>query len=298
MERLLGQYKNSNAIVKLYEDGTKIRETEDDDFLPAERPETMDVCISEYCANDCSFCYAGCSKNGKHADFQKYANLLNSIPYLCEMAININSDPHPDLIPFLENMKKQNVIVNATVHQKQFIENTAFYKDLTDKKLLYGLGVSLIDPNKAFLEKIELFPDAIVHVINGIVTPEQIKLMYDHNIKMLILGYKQVGRGVDWYSKKGMQIIKRQLWLNKNLPEMAKHFKIISFDNLAVEQLEVKKLVTPEQWDSRFLGDDGTISFYINLVQGYFAKNSLSYIHYPIEDKTVEECFKTIINNN
>lgn len=298
MKKLLGQYKNSNAIVKLYEDGTKIRETEDDDFLPAERPETMDVCISEYCANDCQFCYAGCSKNGKHADFQKYAKLLNSIPYLCEMAININSDPHPDLIPFLETMKDHNIIVNATVHQKQFTDNTDFYKDLTDKKLLHGLGISLIDPSELFIEKVKLFPDAIIHVINGIVTASQIESMYDNDLKMLILGYKQVGRGIDWYSKEGLQITKRQLWLNEHLLEMAKHFKIISFDNLAVEQLDVKRLVTQEQWDSRFLGDDGTISFYINLVQGYFAKNSLSDIHYPIEDKTANECFATIINNN
>lgn len=296
MERLLGQYKNSNAIVKLYEDGTKIRETEDDDFLPAERPETMDVCISEYCANDCSFCYAGCSKNGKHADFQKYAKLLNSIPYLCEMAININSDPHPNLIPFLETMKEQNVIVNATVHQKQFVENTDFYKDLTDKKLLYGLGISMVNPNETFLKKVKQFPNAIIHVINGIVTEDQIKGMCDQDIKMLILGYKQVGRGIDWYSKEGEEIKRKQQWLYDNLDEISKHFSIISFDNLAVEQLDPKRLISEEQWQTRYLGNDGSMSFYINLVDGYFAKNSLSSVHYPIEDLDVDECFKVIKN--
>ena len=297
MERLLGQYKNSNAIVKLYEDGTKIRETEDDDFLPAERPETMDVCISEYCANDCPMCYAGCSKSGQHADFQKYAKLLNSIPYLCEMAININSDPHPNLIPFLETMKEQNIIVNATVHQKQFVENTDFYKDLTDKKLLYGLGISMVNPNETFLKKVKQFPNAIIHVINGIVTEEQIKAMYDQDIKMLILGYKMVGRGIDWYAEEGYKILDKQIWLKKNLPEISNHFAIISFDNLAVEQLEVKNLVNEKTYNERFLGEDGSISFYINLVEGYFARNSLSDIHYPIGDKTVDECFKIIRNS-
>lgn len=295
MERLLGQYKNSNAIVKLYEDGTKIRETEDDDFSPAERPETIDVCISEYCTNDCSFCYAGCSKEGKHADFSKYERLLNSIPYLCEIAININSEPHPDLIPFLKRMKEQNVIVNATVNQNQFMDNVHYFENLTEKKLLHGLGISFTKIENNFIEYVQRFPDAIIHVINGIVTPDQIKALSDHNLKLLVLGYKQVGRGIDWYSKTGEEIRRRQNWVNNNLPIMAKHFNIISFDNLALDQLDVKRLISKEDWDLRFMGDDGSISFYLNLVQGYFAKNSLSSVHHPIETQDIGECFRKIV---
>jgi len=155
----------------------------------------------------------------------------------------------------------------------------------------------MVNPNETFLKKVKQFPNAIIHVINGIVTEEQIKAMYDQDIKMLILGYKMVGRGIDWYAEEGYKILDKQIWLKKNLPEISNHFAIISFDNLAVEQLEVKNLVNEKTYNERFLGEDGSISFYINLVDGYFAKNSLSDIHYPIGDKTVDECFKIIRNS-
>ena len=41
-------------------------------------------------------------------------------------------------------------------------------------------------------------------------------------------------------------------------------------------------------------GDDGTVTFFIDLVKGVFARNSLSQITYPIVDKTIDEMFEII----
>lgn len=296
--KLIGQYRQGNSIVKLYENGTKVKETNDDEFSEATRPETMDVCISEFCEKGCEFCYANCTPNGKFADFSKYKRFLDSLPYLTEIAININSTPNPDLPDFLKRLKDKDVIVNATVNQKYFMENYNILRGMSAVDYIHGLGISLTNPNEeGFIEKVQKFPNAIIHVINGIITPEQIKTLSDKGLKLLILGYKQVGRGIDWYSKEAQIIKRRQEWLDRNLPLVVKHFEVVSFDNLAVEQLDTKRLVTEEEWDSRFLGADGTISFYVNLVQGYFAKNSLSDIHYEIGNKTVDECFKIILAN-
>ena len=43
---LLGIYKNGNFTTKLFSDGTKIRETEDDEFIP-DFAENMDIKISK-----------------------------------------------------------------------------------------------------------------------------------------------------------------------------------------------------------------------------------------------------------
>ena len=43
-----------------------------------------------------------------------------------------------------------------------------------------------------------------------------------------------------------------------------------------------------------FLGNDGEFTFFVNLVQGYFAKSSLSPEHYEIGDQTIDECFNII----
>lgn len=46
-------YKNGNYIVKFnLDDGTKIRETEDDEFIP-DHAENMDVKICNYCDIGC-----------------------------------------------------------------------------------------------------------------------------------------------------------------------------------------------------------------------------------------------------
>jgi len=71
-------------------------------------------------------------------------------------------------------------------------------------------------------------------------------------------------------------------------------FAVASFDNLAIEQLDVRRLLSDEEWNEFYGGDDGTFSFYINLVSGYFAKNSLSDVHYPIGDLTMDQMFDTI----
>ena len=297
--KLLGQYRQGNAIVKLYDDGTKVKETNDDEFSEATRPETMDVCISEFCENACAFCYANCTPNGKFADFSKYKRFLDSLPYLTEIAININSTPNPDLPDFLKKLKDKDVIVNATVNQKYFMENYNILRGMSAVGYIHGLGISLTNPEEeGFIERVQKFPNAIIHVINGLITSNEIKVLSDKGLKLLILGYKQVGRGIDWYSKEAQIIKRRQEWLDRNLPIVSRHFEVVSFDNLAVEQLDVKRLVTEEEYDERFLGADGTISFYVNLVQGYFAKNSLSDVHYEIGNKTVDECFKIILSNN
>ena len=73
-------------------------------------------------------------------------------------------------------------------------------------------------------------------------------------------------------------------------------FDIVSFDNLALEQLNVKRLLSSEEWNNFYMGDDGKFTFYIDLVKGEFAKNSLSQERFPIEDKSIDEMFNIIKN--
>ena len=41
-------------------------------------------------------------------------------------------------------------------------------------------------------------------------------------------------------------------------------------------------------------GDDGTVTFFIDLVKGVFSRSSLSRIVYTIGDKTIDEMFEVI----
>lgn len=292
--KLLGSYINGNINVKLYSDGTKERITEDDEFI-TEFPECADVCISTYCQNNCGFCYANCSSNGKDADLKSIieSGFFDNIHPYTELAINFNSDfDSNETLPFfLEYMKSKKVVVNATVNQKDFLNHYDKLLQLSNEKLIWGLGVSLSEVSEEFIIKIKDFSNAIIHIINGIVTPDQIKALADNDLKILILGYKHIGRGISNYKEAEDLINKRQQWIDNNLEIISRKFKVVSFDNLALEQLNVRRLLTEEEWGSFYLGDDGTSSFYVDLVNKYYARNSLGGTKYPIEND-INECFK------
>jgi hypothetical protein len=50
-------------------------------------------------------------------------------------------------------------------------------------------------------------------------------------------------------------------------------------------------MVSEEVWNKHFMGNDGIFTYYIDLVNGYFAKNSTSPIHYPLMN-SVDEMFQ------
>ena len=74
---VLNTYKNGNYIVRIYEDGSKVRLTLDDDFN-ASFPESIDIKITNYCDNNCPMCHENSSINGKHAVFD-YPFFLNPL---------------------------------------------------------------------------------------------------------------------------------------------------------------------------------------------------------------------------
>lgn len=267
-------YVNGNYVTHInLQDGTRIRKTESNEFVP-KFAENMDVKICNRCDMTCKMCHEGSTKNGKLGNImnQKFVETLH--PYQ-ELAIGGgNIFEHPDLIPFLAKLKEQKVISNITVHQNHFIKNIELIKYLIKEKLIYGIGVSLSDPTEEFINQIKQFPTAVIHVINGIVKPSDFEALQNHDLKILILGYKKLRRGKYWYNEDFENITVKKLWLHDNLPNLLDKFKVISFDNLALEQLNVKNLLSSEEWEQFYAGDDGNFTYYIDLVEEQFAKSS------------------------
>lgn len=294
MLHMLGLYKNGNYSVKILSDGTKIRETYDNEFIPS-FAENCDMKITDKCDGGCPFCYEGCTSDGKHGDILNYKFLDTLHPYT-ELAINGNDLSHPDLLVFLQKMKDKNIIVNMTVNQIHFERHQELIRKLVDNKLIYGLGISLREPTDEFISLVKTYPNAVIHVINGILSPSDLGMLADNDLKILILGYKMLRRGVNHYNTDHENIDFLQYWLKENLEEMLNHFKVVSFDNLAIEQLDVKRLMSEEEWEEFYMGDDGRYTFYIDMVEGTFGKNSLATERYPIMDN-IDDMFNKILNN-
>ena len=291
--KVLGSYINGNYRVVILNDGTKIR-TNDLDNLTPNKPEAMDLKITNKCDIGCAFCHEDSRKDGAHGDIMNLPFLNTLLPYT-ELAIGGgNPLAHPDLVPFLEKCKEKKLICNMTVNQMHFIRSQELIRYLVDNELIYGLGVSLVQANKEFISLIQSYPNAVIHTINGVHTLQEYQALYDKNLKVLILGYKQFRRGVTFYSPE-VEADKKVIY--DNLPEIVKHFKVTSFDNLALKQLDVKRLLTKKEWEDFFMGDDGQFTMYVDAVKKEFATSSISTTRYPLMDD-IKDMFDIIKKEN
>ena len=285
----LGSYKNGNYIVTMFDDGTKVRYNDLDYFTP-EKPESIDLKITNCCNGVngmlCPQCHEKSNPNGKHGDIMNLKFIDTMLPYT-EVAIG-GGDPltHPDFAPFLAKLKKRNLIANMTVNQWSFMQNLDKIDWLIENELIHGLGVSLNDPTKEFIEAIKKYPNAVIHVICGVTTINQIKGLAHNGLKILILGYKEFGRGLMLYSTNSAQIeaLKSDFYNSISTIINEKWFDCVSFDNLAIEQLNPKRLMSDDEWQKFYLGNDGFASMYIDAVNEEFAKSSVSTERYPVED--------------
>ena len=300
----LYKYTNGNYTVEINSwDGTKVRSSETNEFIP-EFAESIDVNLSQKCNGNCPYCYANCTLDGKHAEFDKYSELLDSIHKYTEVAINGNDLSNPDLMKFITKLHSNSVIVNITVNEKHFIEDAKKGEDSIIYKLcafnfIKGLGISLgissssDEPSDEFIELVKGYSNAVIHVICGLVSPKTIYKLIRNDIKVLILGYKDIGRGMDYYNKY-MHTISAK---TKNLIDFLKNCNInfnISFDNLAIKQLDIKSILTEEEWNEVYMGDDGEYTFYMDLVNGYYATSSMSDKKYPIDSNDTTILFQNL----
>lgn len=283
------RYQNGNYTVTIdTQNGTKIREN-DLNYFRADFPESMDIKICNKCDMGCPQCHENSTPDGKCGDIMSESFIDKLHPYT-ELAIGGgNPLEHPSLVPFLKKCKKLNLIPSMTVHQLHFMKYKNFLKALVDNKLIYGLGISLVSVTDEFLEAVKQFPNAVIHVINGIVLPIQLKALAHNNLKILILGYKEFRRGEIMYKTQGDAIEEVKSMLYKDLPEIINEgwFEVVSFDNLAIKQLDAQRLMSAEDWDQFYMGDDGSATMYVDMVNREFAKSSTSTERYPIEDDIV-----------
>ena len=276
-KELLRKYKNGNYTVFLYTDGTKEKITEEDDFK-AEFPDSIDLKITNYCDANCPMCHENSGTHGLHADLN--AKFLTTLPSGIELAIGGgNPLSHPDLIPFLTQMKNQGIICNITVNEKHLISDNALIARLIEENLVWGVGVSINEASPQAVKFLKSYSNSVAHLICGMVTPAVLSKL--RGIKILLLGFKQKGRGENYYNE---GVKKRIEGLKLLLPHLFNCFESISFDNLALNQTQICNHLPQSEFDKRFMGNDGEGSMYIDLVNKKYAVSSTAIDTYDIKE--------------
>jgi len=289
---LLGEYVNGNYNVRIFSNGTKIRFNDLDNLTPS-YPENIDIKITDYCDRGCQFCHENSTIKGAHGNIlnQEFIDTLH--PYT-ELALGGgNPIDHPDLIEFLKKLKERKIISNITVNQKHFIDRKDFIDHLVSEKLVYGLGVSVTEVTPELIALLKENKNIVVHVIYGVIQESEIKKLYDEGLKVLILGYKIFRRGETWYNKNDNIFEVNADWMYRELPEMTKYFKVVSFDNLAIRQLDVKRLMSESKWKDFYMGDDGQYTMYIDMVKQEFSTSSTFPKRLPVMNN-IEDMFNIV----
>ncbi|MBR3864767.1 MAG: radical SAM protein [Clostridia bacterium] len=286
---LIGYYQNGNYVVKFYSNGTKIKQTNEDKFI-AKFPDSIDLKITDYCDKNCPMCHEKSSILGLHGDLNE--EFLKTLKRGTELAIGGgNPLSHPNLEKFLKEMKARGVICSLTVNGDHLIADNEHIEALIKDKLIYGLGISIQKYNQKVIDFAQKYQNAVLHLINGVFT--DFNKLFDKNLKILILGYKKFGKGEQFFSN---EVENNMLYLKNNISTFFNRFNVVSFDNLALSQLHIKNLLSKEEYESIFMGDDGDSSMYIDLVKKQFAKSSTSVERYPL-GKDIFEMFSKINNN-
>lgn len=281
MKKLLSKYRNGNYNVAIFDDGTKIRYNNLDCLVP-EFVESMDMKISNYCPFLCPMCHEKSSPDGEYGKILHHP-FIKTLHSGTELALGGGAVTyHPDLIPFLEELKEQGVLPSITINQREWEETKIDY--LINNQLIYGLGVSFTNVDDEVWDKILSYPNAVVHLIAGYHSRDVFEYFANKGAKILILGYKNWGRGEDYFKNYSNQIKVRMRELKEILPTLFTKCKVVSFDNLSIKQLDIRTVIGEEKWKEFYMGDDGQYTMYVDMVKQECAKSSTSPDRFPLSE--------------
>ena len=275
---IITKYQNGQVFVTIDQNGTKTRESYYSSWDLANKtlefPESIDIKITDYCDLNCKFCHENSTIQGKHADILNIVEAVDNLSPGIELAIGGgNPLDHPDLEDILIYFKSKGFISNLTVNAKH-LKRLKYYNQLSkllQEDLLYGLGISYRDITDLNVISQINYKHKVIHCILGEHSFNEIKNLLKDN-QVLLLGYKQYGRGVDNHSQK---IEKEILNTKSNILTLLMGGKI-SFDNLAIKQLDLKNVLDNETWNKYYMGDDGEVTMYYDAINNNFAVNSTS----------------------
>lgn len=286
----IAKYKNGNCTITLMSDGTKIREYKNKPKVLF--PESIDIKITDYCDMGCAYCHESSTKKGKDGNLDKLLDITKPLPAGVEFAVGGgNPLSHPDLILFLGVLKARGIIANITINQGHLKVYYKLIAYLIKENLVKGIGISITNTNFNYVKKIlELSNNVVYHLIAGV---NDIKTIDDlillGECKVLVLGYKVFGFGVNYNSPKINQELNN--WYI-NMPKYIGKCSM-SFDNLAIEQLDVKRLFTHDGWDKFYMGNDFEFTMYIDGVKEEYAPTSRSNQRTDYNQMSLLDYFKT-----
>ena len=274
--------KETGDKVKFTFDGGKIKTP-----TKSNTPEHVDIKITDFCTAGCTFCYQDSKPTGGHAERQFLrwvANILYSLDVF-EVSLG-GGEPldYPHILDVLENFVDQGMVVNITTKKKDWLYDRVRAEQIFN--MVGGIALS-VTSGHALNEFAALlltqfgykyFNKISVNLIPAVLSPYQISNIFrvaSHwNIRqVLLLGYKEVGRGKVLTTYNPV--------LNKERPQLLEC--INAFKNYSLASLGVDTLIVQRYKDvldnlridpRRYYTEEGKFSMYIDAVAKIVAPSS------------------------
>lgn len=285
-------YTNGNATIQIQNDGTRIIEYQDK--LNLEYPLNLDIRVSTGCSfasTICKdFCHESAVTNGKDCNYEILKSKLEDLPKGIELAIGCNTFTE-DLYRFLDWCQYKQFICNLTINQGHLQRDSNYLGQAIMNDYVKGLGISYRNSIKWNVHQFFLdYPNTVFHVIAGIDTFKDVENLASKGVKkILVLGEKDFGYNATKVDLNSINHRKWFWWISK----LFKKFEVVSFDNLALEQLQIRRFFSDESWNTF---NQGEYSFYIDAANEVFKPSSRSSDSVNWNDATIKDYFQQLQN--
>lgn len=292
---MVSKYKNGNASISIDNDGSRVIKYED--TLLLDYPLNIDIRVSTKCsfgqapdgtAGVCSFCHESAKTNGKECDYLYLREKLYDLPEGIELAIGANNLTD-NLYEFLFWAKCQGYICNLTINQGHVRRDIQLLRLAIKNNIIKGLGVSYrgtipFDIPQDILD----YNNTVFHVICGIDTFSEVQLLSSKGVKkILILGEKDFGFNIGNVNLSSRKHKEWFWWVHK----LYNQFDVVSFDNLALSQLNIKRFFLDVNWE---IFNQGEHSFYIDSVNGFYHPSSRNNEKIDWNNISIKDYFSTL----
>jgi hypothetical protein len=177
-------------------------------------PELIDIKITDFCPYQCSFCYQGSSPTGAHAGFTHSYNLLYALEDLGVFEVAIGGgEPtaHPKFVNILQEFRSHGIVPSFSTRNLSWLKDPTLWHPILEScgSFAYSIDKSeqSVDEFAAILtangfrgKLSHLIPrPTIHHIITGGEDHNLRQILKSaayHDIDVVLLGYKNVGRGL------------------------------------------------------------------------------------------------------
>lgn len=292
--------------------GSRITFSFEDDPKESTKPEypyLVDIKITDFCDLGCAYCYQGSTKNGLKCDNSFFYDIKNVFEIVLGGGeVTRDREHFISVLNVIRYRAGEHVNINFTTRTLDWLNDEKYAQEILSKTKTFAFSVD--EKNQNQLEKLinifdyrwnvennELYKNKpsiqIIPEIMGDYCLEKILRICKNNfIKVVLLGYKETGRGIDYKKVKYNTIDDRFLRV------LDKLVKDQMCPNISVDTAMISKYhdtisnILPS-W--LYHKEEGKYSMYIDLVTKQFAPSSYHLdMLKPIEHKSFEEIFSEV----